>query len=129
MKRSWRIAVQFHNLSGYDSHLFVKELSNEGEGTDVTDIPENEQKYIMFSKTKFIKEDSFGHKLNRTVSLAFMDTMKHLQSSLETLVSNLPDEKFKNMRKQFSEEELKLFKRKGVYPYEYVDSFERFQEE
>ena len=120
--------MRFHNLSGYDSHLFVKELSKEGEGTDVTAIPENEQKYIMFSKTKFIKEGSFGNKLNRTVTLAFIDTMKHLQSSLETLVNNLPDEKFKNMRKQFNEEELKLFKRKGVYPYEYVDSFEQFRE-
>ena len=43
------IPVIFHNLSGYDSHLFIKELGfNEG---DIDCIPNNEQKYISFSKS------------------------------------------------------------------------------
>ena len=38
----------FHNLSGYDSHLFVTKLGK-SEG-DITCIPNNEEKYISFSK-------------------------------------------------------------------------------
>ena len=37
--------VLFHNLSGYDSHLFIKKL-----GGKLKCIPNNEEKYISFSK-------------------------------------------------------------------------------
>ena len=40
--------VIFHNLSGYDAHLFVKNLG-ETEG-NIKCIPNNEEKYISFSK-------------------------------------------------------------------------------
>ena len=40
--------VVFHNLSGYDGHLFIKHLGfSEG---DIDCIPNNEEKYISFSK-------------------------------------------------------------------------------
>ena len=37
--------VVFHNLSGYDAHLFIKNL-----GEDIDCIPNNEERYISFSK-------------------------------------------------------------------------------
>ena len=40
--------VVFHNLSGYDSHLFIKKLSKGGRD-EITCIPNNEEKYISFS--------------------------------------------------------------------------------
>ena len=40
--------VIFHNLSGYDAHIFVKNLGK-SEG-DIKCIPNNEEKYISFSK-------------------------------------------------------------------------------
>ena len=40
--------VIFHNLSGYDAHLFVKNLGK-SEG-NIKCIPNNEEKYISFSK-------------------------------------------------------------------------------
>ena len=40
--------VVFHNFSGYDSHLFIKNLGfSEG---DINCIPNNEEKYISFTK-------------------------------------------------------------------------------
>ena len=39
------VPVLFHNLEGYDSHLFVKSL-----GGDVSCIPKTDEKYISFSK-------------------------------------------------------------------------------
>ena len=46
--------VFFHNLSGYDSHLFVKNLGK-SEG-DIKCIPNNEEKYISFSKEIVVGE-------------------------------------------------------------------------
>ena len=40
--------VVFRNLSGYDSHLFIKTLGN-SEG-DISCIPNNEENYISFTK-------------------------------------------------------------------------------
>src|ERR1043165_4887301 len=53
--------VLFHNLSAYDSHLFVKKLRGEN-GEKFNCIPCNEEKYISFSREvvvdKFVKEGS-----------------------------------------------------------------------
>ena len=44
--------VVFHNLSGYDSPLFIKILGNiEG---DISCIPNNEENYISFTKQVII---------------------------------------------------------------------------
>ena len=50
--------VVFHNLSGYDSHLFIKTLGN-SEG-DISCIPNNEENYISF--TKQVIADTFFNK-------------------------------------------------------------------
>ena len=44
---------------------------------------------------------------------------------------NLPTDKFHNLEENFSghtQTDLSLLKRKGFYPYSYVDSFERFED-
>ena len=45
------IPVFFHNLSGYDSHLFIKKLASPDKNENIDCIPNNEEKYISFSKT------------------------------------------------------------------------------
>ena len=45
------ISVFFHNLSGYDSHLFIKKLGSPNKKENIDCIPNNEEKYISFSKT------------------------------------------------------------------------------
>ena len=44
------IPVFFHNLSGYDSHLFIKKLGSSNKKENIDCIPNNEEKYISFSK-------------------------------------------------------------------------------
>ena len=53
--------------------------------------------------------------------------MQFMNSSLDSLVKNLSDNDFKYLSGEFSSEFLKLVK-KGVYPYEYMDSFKKFSE-
>ena len=55
--------------------------------------------------------------------------MRFMNSSLDKLVKNLSDKDFKYLVEEFSSENLRLSKQKGAYPYEYMNSFERFNEE
>ena len=117
----------FHNLSGYDAHLFIKNLGvSEGK---IDCIPNNEEKYISF--TKHVEVDRFMKMEKEVVvkrQLRFIDSMKFMKSGLDELVKNLGENDFKNIEKYFNGEQLRLLKRKGVYPYEWLDSVERLEE-
>ena len=39
----------FHKLSGYDAHLFIKELGKRFNKNDIAVIVENKEKYISFN--------------------------------------------------------------------------------
>ena len=55
--------------------------------------------------------------------------MQFMNSSLDKLVKNLSDEDFKYLVEEFGSENLEILKQKGAYPYEYMNNFERFNEE
>ena len=61
--------------------------------------------------------------------LVFIDCMQFMNSSLDRLVKNLVDKDFKYLVKEFGCENLKILKQKGAYPYEYMNSFKRFNED
>ena len=52
-----------------------------------------------------------------------------MNSSLDELAKNLSDEGFKSLVEEFGSENLELLKQKCDYPYEYMNSFKRFNEE
>ena len=74
-------------------------------------IPNGLEKYMVFKISN---------------SLVFIDSMQFMNSSLDTLVKNLSDNDFKYLSQEYSGEQLKLVKRKRVYPYEYMDSLKKF---
>ena len=51
-----------------------------------------------------------------------------MAESLDSLVNNLPEDAFNNLKRYYTGEKLSLVMRKGVYPYEYMDSLERLKE-
>ena len=55
--------------------------------------------------------------------------MQFVNSSLDKLVKHLSDEDFKYLVEDFGSENLELLKQKDASPYEYMNSFERFNEE
>ena len=125
------ITVFFHNLTGYDSHLFVKKLGSSNEKENMDCIPNNEEKYISFSKTIKVgeyKDKKTGEVRDKTFKIIFKDSFKFLPASLETLVNNLPKDAFKNLERYYTGEKAELIKRKGFYPYEYMNTEERFKE-
>ena len=61
--------------------------------------------------------------------LVFIDSLQIMSSSLDKLVSNLPNDTFKYTSEKIkNDKKLKLMKQKGVYPYDYMDSSNRFSE-
>ena len=61
-------------------------------------------------------------------NLTFIDSFQFMSSSLDKLVSNLPKDAFKYTSEQFKHNRLNLMIRKGVYPYDFMDSFNKFSE-
>lgn len=76
-------------------------------------IPNNMEKYMAFMLGKH---------------LVFIDSFQFMSDSLDNLVNNLPEESFFYTGEEFKENKLNLMKKKGIYPYDYMDSFERFGE-
>ena len=60
--------------------------------------------------------------------LTFIDSFQFMSSSLDKLVSNLPKEAFKYTSEEFTGKELSLMSQKGVYPYDHIDSFKKFDQ-
>ena len=60
--------------------------------------------------------------------LKFIDSFQFMSSSLESLVKNISPCDMKYTLQEFQNEKLELMKRKGVYPYDYMDHFEKFNE-
>ena len=75
--------VFFHNLSGYDSHLFVKNLSmTEG---DIRCIPNNKEKYISFLKNITVEKiTEKGEQISVSHEIHFLDCFKFMADALGT---------------------------------------------
>ena len=55
--------------------------------------------------------------------------MQFINSSIKKLVKNLTDDDIEYLTEEIGSESLELLKQKGVYSYDYMDSFRRFDEQ
>ena len=120
-----KILVLFHNLRGYDSHFIMQQIGEiaktyahkDKKGKEqpltINAIPKNMEKYMAFM---------LGN------HLIFIDSFQFMSSSLDKLVSNLPKEALKYTSEEFTGMKLSLISQKGVYPYDHMDSFEKFDQ-
>ena len=129
----------FHNGSIYDNHLIIKQISEDFNGS-FTCTGENTEKYITFSMNVVKKDTSIKKKRPETFRLRFIDSYRFMGTKLDRLVKNLaePCKKLSDniLKQRFyntyqlcdgNMEKFKLLLRKGVYPYEYMDSWEEFK--
>jgi len=132
------IPVFFHNLKNYDSHFIIPLLSKYGQqDCEISAIPNNEQKYISFSKKLKFKHNG----KNITYELRFIDTFAFMASSIETLGENIKKECFNkdktidfeklkkcfpNLASHFTKnEQLDMMTQKGIYPYEFMNNYNK----
>ena len=113
------IPVVFHNLAGYDAHLFIRELAKYTTGMGV--IAKNIEDYISFSIKVEVDRyvDKEGNEKPKEIELRFIDSFKFMSSSLDSLVNNFTkgDHKFWGFE-EYNDEQRELLIRKGIYPYE-----------
>ena len=127
------IPIVFHNLSGYDAHLFIKELGRRFNKNDIGVIAENKEKYISFNVKINVKltgvKNEDGIEVRKNIQLRFIDSCRFMASSLDKLASNLDDDPCKHLREFYKEDEVfRLMRHKGVYPYKYMDGWKKFEE-
>ena len=109
LKLTKKVPVIFHNLKGYDSHLILQEIDKFN--VKIRAMPNGLGKYMAFTINK---------------NLVLIDSMQFINSSLDALVKNLSDNYFKDLSQEFSCNLLELVKQKGMYLFEYMDSFKKF---
>ena len=120
-----RIPVVTHAMSRYDGHLFIKELCrHEDELSKVRLIPKTLENYTSIITPKF----------------RFIDSQQHLAPALEKLVTNLTangsdlsnlhvlTEHVRERYGEQSQRKVELLSRKGIYPYNYLTDFDKFDE-
>lgn len=117
LQRPKFIPIFFHNLFNYGAHLIVTELGHDT--NTIKMIPNSEEKFISFTKY-----------LSNTFIMWFIEKFRFIDSSLSALSKNLisPDHvNFRETTKVFVVGDMPLVTRKGVYPYEYTDSWSRLE--
>ena len=109
VKKNWKLPILFHNLRGYDAHLIFQAV--EKKHGKISVIPNNFERYISFTIGR----------------MKFLDSLQFLAASLDQLAQNVA--KFKHLSRAYpNANERKLLTKKGVYPYDHVNSTERFEE-
>ena len=119
-----KIPIIFDNLRGYDSHFIMQQIGEiakkhgytnkkaEKQDLNINAIPNNMEKYMAFM---------LGN------HLTFIDSFQLIMSSsLDKLASNLPKDDLIYTSKAFKGKRLDLLSKKGVYPFDFMDSFEKF---
>ena len=112
LKLAKNAPVMFHNLRDYDNNLIMQEIGKFG--VKISVLPNGLEKCMAFTINK---------------NSNFLDSMQFMNSNLDTLVKNLSKMNFKHLSQDFSGEQSELVKQKGVYLYEYIDSFNKFFDE
>ena len=126
------IPVVFHNLSGYDAHLFIRELATTVPGgAKIGVIAKNKEDCITFSikvaADKYV--DKNGVEKDKEIEFRFIDSFKFMSSSLDSLTTNLVGGGQKLFGfEEYTASQYELLIKKGIYPYEYMSEWEKFKE-
>lgn len=114
------IPIFFHNLSGYDCHLFIQKLGEMPGKLRI--IPKTKEKYISFSKFIQIADNEY-------VQVRFLDSFNFLGASLDKLAKTMHNDDFITLRSHFpNNDQFNLLTRKGVYPYDYMTNWKCYEE-
>uniref|UniRef100_A0A8D8QU03 DNA-directed DNA polymerase n=1 Tax=Cacopsylla melanoneura TaxID=428564 RepID=A0A8D8QU03_9HEMI len=109
------IPIFLHNFTNYDCQLIAGNLGYTENKTHV--IPLSEEKYISVIKN-----------INSSIQLRFVDSYKFLAASLAELVGNLSLDQFHHLKENFPSVDLELLRRKQVFCYDYLDTYDKLKE-
>ena len=120
------IPVFFHNLKNYDAHLIISNLEKLNTTKEsVSVIAQNSEKFITFSLNRLEFKDSFSFlspSLDKLVKLTKYEDNKLRDNWQENFKYSFKGKYIKN------EKDLFLLTEKGVYPYDYCNDFNKFND-
>src|SRR5205814_5658148 len=104
----------FHKFQGYNYHL----------------VCESVRRSVNAYQIKVIAETFERYKSMKVGQLKYIDSMQFMNNSLANLTKNLGDDYpiTSQHLKDFTSGQISLATCKGIYPYDYIDSHDRFNE-
>ena len=135
---NFKIPVFFHNLKGYDSHFIICNAHEFESKKKIDVIAQNSEKFIMFGFDNLQFKDSFSFlssSLDRLVGLSKYKDYDDVRTGKiawkdREYLDNWKDN-FKHSRNSSyinDDEDLDMLTDKGVYPYDYMNNWERFND-
>ena len=147
------VPILFHNLKNYDAHHLMSAIG----GTEVkeTVCTDKNGQPLTYKDKKGVEKkqtvtdgkiSAIVQNMEKMISFSwgqfrFVDSFAFLSSSLDKLVKNTPKKDLRITRQQYpnrcylsqwrrllNDTMFHLVTQKGVYPYEYMDSLDRFDE-
>jgi len=74
---------------------------------------------------KFVKDET---EIIVKRNLRFIDSFKFMASSLDALSKNLSEDQHKNLGHMYFGRQFNLLRKKGIFPYEFINSVDRLNE-
>ena len=128
--------VVFHNYKNYDSHVLCIEGFGKMKDWHYSVIAQTTERYIATKasfplrkyKVRQLGKDGKMYLAERmkNFEIVFLDSCQFLNASLQSLVDKLPREKFTELHAFFGDAEQWVY-RKGVFPYSWMDSWEKLE--
>ena len=123
--RYYKIPVFLHNLKSYDSHLIIERANELLENEKIDVIAQNSEKFITFAFKNMCFKDSFSFLSSS------LDKLVKLSKYEEGIKREKWTKNFKLSKRSpyvSNDEDLDLLTDKGVYPYDYMNSFDKFRD-
>ena len=122
-----------HNIKKYDIHHICLALAECEPETKFEVIPSTDENYISLSVGVFIKnfESEAGQQVPIFEYIRLIDSFNFMPQSLESLVADLPDNRFDILRSKYesySNSDFQLLCQKSFYCYSYITSEQVFEE-
>ena len=128
--KNFKIPVFFHNLKNYDAHLIISNAHNFEKKTKINVIAQHSEKFITFGFNHLLFKDSFSFLSSSLEKLVKINKYIEVKKDEFTPIDNWENNfSFSNQNDYVKNiDDLNLLIEKGVYPYDYMDNWNRFNE-
>ena len=132
--RYFKIPVFFHNMKNYDGHLIIQNAEKLSNKKKIDVIAQNSGKFINIGFDSLSVKDSFSFitaSLDKLVSMTKYDNTDEKERSKWVLRDNWQSNFRYSSKNDIIKTEkcLDLLTEKGVYPYDYMNAFDKFNDE
>ena len=132
--RHFKIPVFFHNMKNYDGHLIIQNAEKLSNKKKIDVIAQNSEKFINIGFDSLSVKDSFSFiaaSLDKLVSMTKYDNTDEKDRRKWVLRDNWHSNFRYSSKNDIIKTEkcLDLLTEKGVYPYDYMNAFDKFNGE